>query len=67
MKDLTPDFMIDKRNVHKDWIERYIDFLINSIDAVQKLGYEAVLLNHEGEKDGLICRQVIAKRQMLNL
>lgn len=39
----------------------YLDCVMNVIQSVEKCGYEAFLLNHEGEGDLEICRQINGK------
>ncbi len=47
--------MIGVKNKNESWKKNYISIMTLLMTQVQSLGYEAVLLNHEGEGDRDIC------------
>lgn len=47
--------MIGVKNSNESWKRNYISIMTLLMTQVQSLGYEAVLLNHEGEGDRDIC------------
>lgn len=51
--------MINERNLKKGWSKSYINVLIDSVKVIKGMGFEPVLLNHEGKGDGDICQSVI--------
>jgi colanic acid/amylovoran biosynthesis protein len=50
--------MLSSKNRNQSWRERYLAVLKLAIDTAQQQGMTAVLLNHEGEADAAICRQL---------
>ncbi|NRD74680.1 polysaccharide pyruvyl transferase family protein [Shewanella sp. VB17] len=50
--------MIGIRNVHSEWKKSYVEVLISVVSVIRELGFEPVLLNHEGKKDANICHKV---------
>jgi colanic acid/amylovoran biosynthesis protein len=47
--------MIGVKNKNESWKQNYISIMKTLMSQVQSLGYEVVLLNHEGEGDRDIC------------
>lgn len=50
--------MMNNKNDNLLWARNYINVLSNAVKAIKNLGYEPVLLNHEGKLDGDICKTV---------
>ena len=60
---IIPNFnMLSRRNSEASG--NYLDFLDHAILASQALGYRPVLLNHEGDKDLQLCRQLAEKHKL---
>lgn len=53
--------MLSSRNTHGKWQTTYMDVLVNAVNISAELGLIPVLLNHEGEADAEICRQVVQR------
>lgn len=53
--------MLSSRNTHGKWQTTYLDVLVNAVNISVELGLTPVLLNHEGEADADICRQVVQR------
>uniref|UniRef100_A0A486XXF6 Polysaccharide pyruvyl transferase domain-containing protein n=1 Tax=Rheinheimera sp. BAL341 TaxID=1708203 RepID=A0A486XXF6_9GAMM len=50
--------MLSTRNNYGHWQTTYIGVLVNAVNLSMELGFKPVLLNHEGEADAQVCRQV---------
>jgi polysaccharide pyruvyl transferase WcaK-like protein len=50
--------MLSSRNTHGMWQSTYMEVLVNAINLSAELGLTPVLLNHEGDADAEICRQL---------
>lgn len=51
--------MVGSKNTHKPaWKTNYVTMLTNAVAAIREQGLEPVLLNHEGDGDGELCREV---------
>ncbi|WP_286265511.1 polysaccharide pyruvyl transferase family protein [Thalassotalea atypica] len=50
--------MISNSNKNTLWREKYIDVLVNAIEAAQAINQKVFLLNHEGKGDQQICQQI---------
>lgn len=55
--------MLSTKNDNEAWRENYLNFIKNSVFAIENLGLTPVFLNHGGEKDRNIC---ISVNQELN-
>ena len=53
--------MVNPRNNHKGWIDSYVDTLVFFVELALERGYQPFLLNHEGDEDKEIIKQVVAK------
>lgn len=52
--------MIGERNNHQpEWKQNYIRVLCEAVEVIRELGFEPVLLNHEGQGDGAVCEEVM--------
>ncbi len=53
--------MVNPRNKNRAWIGTYIDTLATAARIASSRGLEPILLNHEGEEDGDVIREVIIR------
>lgn len=59
--------MLSSRNTHGKWKNTYMDVLVNAVNISSELGLTPVLLNHEGEADADICRQVVSQSKLTDV
>lgn len=59
--------MLSSRNKHGKWQNTYMDVLVNAVNISSELGLTPVLLNHEGEADADICRQVVSQSKLTDV
>jgi colanic acid/amylovoran biosynthesis protein len=50
--------MLSRKNENKAWRNSYLDFITASISAVRELGFQPVFLNHGGQEDRKICKEI---------
>ncbi|HDG9833816.1 TPA: polysaccharide pyruvyl transferase family protein [Raoultella ornithinolytica] len=59
--------MINSKNDNLLWSKNYVSVLCMAVKVIKNIGFEPVLLNHEGKLDGEICQKIKEQVQDIDL